>query len=188
MHLLLKTSKTASLVLWGRSFGGYLAPQAFAIDTRIDFLVADGGVYDFYQNTVCSMPEDTRELFYNSDPQFNIQLNYGVKVSLNLDFIFEFGKLGFGVDNFESLFDAFEPYNMMKSIGNLENRFIYVNDPPFDSLTGNQSQIFVSHIKSRGYILMYEADYMRGGALHCSVGSNINSNKSIMRWLTGLIQ
>lgn len=36
-------------VLWGRSFGGYLGPRAFAADKRIATLVADGAIYDFFQ-------------------------------------------------------------------------------------------------------------------------------------------
>ena len=32
------------LIIWGRSFGGYLAPRAFAHEPRFSACVADGGI------------------------------------------------------------------------------------------------------------------------------------------------
>ena len=53
--------------LIGFSFGGYLAPRAVAFEHRIKVCVANGGVYDFYDNSIKKSPPGTEKILDNEE-------------------------------------------------------------------------------------------------------------------------
>ena len=55
------------VVLWGQSFGGFLAPKAFAQLPTVAACVANGGIYDFLQTLSCPLGSALIGLM-NSDP------------------------------------------------------------------------------------------------------------------------
>jgi hypothetical protein len=65
----------STVILWGTSFGGYLAPRGFAYDTRFAALVANGGVLDFYQVMVCKFTPQVRQTYYMNIPQADAEIN-----------------------------------------------------------------------------------------------------------------
>jgi len=136
------------VILWGRSFGGYLAPRAFSKLPYLYALVADGAIYDFFQSLVCSVPEKIRELLWTDVNTFSTYLEMGRKYSLSLDFMLTFGQLGFGTKTAGELFTAFEPYHLTPEDMLTLKRPIFVNAPSLDTLTQNQSQIFYNNLPS----------------------------------------
>ena len=179
------------LVLWGRSFGGYLAPRAFAddVDHQLAACIADGGVFDFFQSTLCDLPSALVDLYYASPSNFDRAIAGHRSQSLSLDFLLSFSALGFGTNASlaaSSAFDALQPYEMSKSIENIDSsRPIYVSSPPLDTLTGNQSEIFWAQLPRplASQSSLHRPDVLGGAALHCSVGSTDNSQLAILRWL-----
>ena len=64
----------AALVLFGRSFAGYLAPRAAAIDHRFAALVCDPAQYDFGAAIRARMGEDTWRRLEEHDPTLEADL------------------------------------------------------------------------------------------------------------------
>lgn len=182
----LPTVDESKLVLWGRSFGGYLAPRAFSQLGTIGALVADGGVFDFFQALFCQLPPQAQDLFLqNEAEQFDAYLETARGYALSLDFLLDFGYLGFNVSSPTALFAQFQQYTMANAMDGLQHRPLYINDPALDTATGNQSQIFYAALGATlsPETVIVQLDPLRGAALHCSVGSTLNSGMSIMRWV-----
>lgn len=176
-----------TLIAWGRSFGGYLAPRGFAFEPRVSLLVADGGIYDFFQTLLCHLPEAFQTAYYTDDNMFDAMMRIAGERSLSLDFMLSFGALGFGTNAAKphELFLRLQDFWMEGAMEGLAGRPILVNDPPLDSSTGNQSQLFFFRLPNRSpSSRLFSLDAMRGSGLHCGIGSTANSPTEILRWLT----
>ncbi len=55
---------TDRIALMGISFGGYFAPRAAAFDDRIKVCIANGGIYDFYQNVLGKCPPGSEQYIF----------------------------------------------------------------------------------------------------------------------------
>jgi pimeloyl-ACP methyl ester carboxylesterase len=172
------------LYLWGESFGGYLAPRAFAYEPRFRGLVTNGGVYDFYQAMLCFLPEFLLNLYYtNATAELNSIITTSAKHSLQLTFAINYGFLGFGVSSYSDMLDAFMDYNLADTMDRFANRSVFIYDPEWDTLMGNQSQIFLANTPASTDASLVSLDPYRGAGMHCAVGSTENINIAISRWL-----
>lgn len=172
------------MFLWGESFGGYLAPRAFAHEPRFRGLVTNGGLYDFYQVLLCDIPESLQQLYYaNESAMLNSIITSYAERSVALSFMINYGELGFGVSSYTELMDALSTYNLMDAMALFSNRTMFVYDPAWDTLTGNQSQIFYAHLPPSCDAELVQLDPYRGTGMHCAVGSTENINIAISRWL-----
>eukprot|EP01130_Rhizamoeba_saxonica_P007259 TRINITY_DN2931_c0_g1_i1.p1 TRINITY_DN2931_c0_g1~~TRINITY_DN2931_c0_g1_i1.p1 ORF type:complete len:467 (+),score=69.61 TRINITY_DN2931_c0_g1_i1:282-1682(+) len=172
-----------TLIIWGRSFGGYLAPRIFAKDTRFQLLVADGGVYDFFQSLFCKLPPLLQELFYHDPAKFDTEFELYKEYSLQLNFFMSFGKLGFNVSSASGIYNKLMEYELSGVMDGFANRTLFVNHPELDTLTGNQSMIFYDHLPKNSNVKLKSESIFSGAALHCSVGSTSVSISSILSWL-----
>jgi hypothetical protein len=180
----------STVILWGTSFGGYLAPRGFAYDTRFAALVANGGVLDFYQVMVCKFTPQVRQTYYMNIPQADAEINgffaNATEVSMAANFMWQYGRLGFGPNatSLTAIFDMMEPYNLLNDTDKFNNRPLFVYDPAWDTLTGNQSQLFFYNISNRSADAeIVTLDPYRGAALHCGVGGTANLNNRIAQFL-----
>ena len=57
------------MVLIGRSFGGYLAPRAAALEHRLAAVIADPGQFDEFDLAMARMPQEIREAIEQDDPK-----------------------------------------------------------------------------------------------------------------------
>ncbi len=173
------------MALWGRSFGGYLAPRAFSASAGFKALVADGGMADLYQTFVCGLPQHLQELWYSAPQQFETYMEIGASTSLQLSFLRGFGSLGFGSRGFADLYAAVEPYFLDASaFRGIAARPVLVNNPSLDAIAGNQSSLFFGQLQRplhRDSVLLgFPA--ARGAALHCSVGSTSVASEAELAW------
>jgi hypothetical protein len=77
-----------------------------------------------------------------------------------------------------------EPYNLLNDTDKFNNRPLFVYDPAWDTLTGNQSQLFFYNISNRSADAeIVTLDPYRGAALHCGVGGTANLNNRIAQFL-----
>lgn len=179
------------LALWGRSFGGYLAPKAFSAGANLKALVADGGMVDLYQTFVCGLPANLQELWYTDPAKFDMYMQVGAKTSLQLSFLRGFGALGFGSQTFAELYAAVEPYYLdAGAFSGIGTRPVLVNDPTLDTVAGNQSSLFFGQLQRPldrdTALLSFPA--ARGAALHCSVGSTSVASEAELAWLAGVLE
>jgi pimeloyl-ACP methyl ester carboxylesterase len=197
----------SDLVLYGMSMGGYLAPRAFAHLPAGTFrgLVANGGVHDFYQGMLCKLPNKTFpgignpvENYLSGNPEKQAILNGMMKGLVETQFASSFamtyGRLGFGpnVTSWSTMLDATEPYSFDATNGGMGGFAgkgdVFVYDPAWDGLMGNQSQIFFAALPRplANTTALLQLDPYRGTGQHCAIGSQWNINIAIHRWLRAL--
>jgi len=176
---------SARLVLWGSSFGGYLAARAFAHEKRLSACVADGGIYDFFQVALCKLPSAQQSLFYNNNQQFDRAISSARNTSLALDFFLSYAELALGVSRPSQVYAALQNYTLKGQMGALTSRPIFVNDPPLDAQMGNASEIFFEKLQTpfSPFTQLVQRSTMRGTGLHASTGSTNNGVEAILRWL-----
>ena len=88
--------------------------------------VADGGVYDFLQATLCHLPSVLINMYYNAPNDFNQAIAAHRKSSLSLDFLLSFSALGFGTTTASEVFDAFQEYEMSTNIQNITRPIVRI--------------------------------------------------------------
>ncbi len=94
-------------------------------------------------------------------------------------------QVGFGVTTFGSLLDAFAPYSLQADeLTALAALPLFVNNPPLDTSTGQQSILLWKALPSHfaGSVL-FDPSVESGVALHCGVGSTLNNNANILLWI-----
>jgi pimeloyl-ACP methyl ester carboxylesterase len=192
----LGVSLEAGVFVMGYSFGGYLAPRSFMYEPRFTGLIANGGISNFFHALFCHLPPVLQELYFSGDSKqlahFDKLLAEGSVYSISLKFLIEYGKLGFGADKFSTLFtDMQEYYFSEEDLERVGSRPVLVFDPAWDTLTGNQSQIFYARLnaalQSAGttpspWNEILQLDPRRGTALHCAVGTTYNLNIAVGSW------
>lgn len=174
------------IVLWGRSMGGYLAPQGFATaSVRPAALVADGGIENFFQTTYCSLHADLRDLLYTDAATFDRYLLKGMDASLSLRSLLLFGFLGFNTSSPSNLFFQWQNYDMGPHMASLAAYPVLVNAPAWDTLVGNSSRIFWAQLApTHPQSVLLALDPLRGTGLHCDVGSTASTINRILAWVT----
>lgn len=81
-----------------------------------------------------------------------------------------------GTRDMSLLLDAFQNYTMQDSMGLLAGRPMLINAPLLDTLTGNQSAIFLARAPTHNnFTRLLQLDPSQGAGLHCSVGSTASS-------------
>ena len=88
--------------------------------------VADGGVFDFLQATLCHLPSVLINMYYNAPNDFNQAIAAHRKSSLSLDFLLSFSALGFGTNTASEVFDAFQEYEMSTNIQNITRPIVRI--------------------------------------------------------------
>lgn len=181
------------MILWGRSFGGYLAPRSGAVinqRSRLAAIVADGGIYDFYQSTLCKLPPSAIADFeVGNDTAVDSLIAHLRSFVLSLDFMLNFGYLGFNVTSPSAFFYALQDYTMDDNMMNMLTCPIFVHNPAMDTVTGNASAIFYAQLPisvRNAQSTLFTEDPLRGASLHCSIGSSANGILAILRWLRTL--
>lgn len=172
------------IVLWGESLGGYLAPRAFSFDTRPAALVANGGMFDFFQVLMCPLPQVLQSLFFSNVSQFNAYMQQTATGNLALDFVAGYGLLGVNATTFGQMYTALEPYYQVNMAG-IGERPVLVYNPSLDMLAGNQSEIFFAALPQprAPATQLLDLDPRLGGALHSGVGSTANVVEAHLDWL-----
>ena len=173
------------VVLWGRSFGGYLAPRAAATATHAPAaLVADGGVFDFFQSTFCALPAALQPLLASNPAKFDEYMLAGMNVSLAARSLLYYGFLGFNTSSPAELYTHFQAFTMAGLAARLAPLPMLVNAPAWDTLVGNSSGIFWDQVQpSHPASVLLRRDPLRGAGLHCGVGSTANEPDAILDWL-----
>ena len=177
------------VVLWGRSFGGYLAPRAFVkLDgSAFAALVADGGVLDMFQNVVCTLSPQLQQLLASNPAQFDQYVMPALNVSLSLLNNYRWAQLGLNSSSMSSFILAFQPYTLTDDLSGVVSRPVLVNNPAWDTATFNQSSLFWAAMQNESRplnaaSLLLQQDPLRGTGLHCDVGSTANTVGTIIRW------
>lgn len=173
--------------LVGISFGGYLAPRAVAFEHRFKVCVANGGIYDFYDNMIKMNPPGTEQII--NDPDASKEYDKAVMDNLGhnptSDFFFTNGMFTFGATSPAELMRMLEPYNMRDFAGNIECMMIVADSQEDKSLPGQAKQLYDALKCPKEYMLFTTEE---GAAEHCQMGAVMISGERILNRLEEILK
>ena len=177
--------------LWCDSFGGYLCARAFSKIPSLSGVVLNGGVFDFLQLTLCTLPEKLVGLLYSEPAKLEALLSEFGNSMYGLYSTNRWAELSMHASSyFDLIANRLDDYSMQGHMEGFSNRPVFVVDPIYDSLAQNQSQILWAalptprHLKS----ILFQPTIESGIVMHSGVGAKAGMNQVIFQWLDKLFQ
>ncbi len=175
------------IILWGESFGGYLAPRAAAFEHRLAGCIANSGVYDFmgfrggknmdretFFNTIASMPEAEYQAMSKQMMEKSSQMNWSMK----------HGVYVMGAKNPRDFILKSKDYYL----GGLAEQIrcpMLVTDSNSDAFFPGQAKKLYEALRCRkDYMLFSEED---GAQEHCQEGAKLYANACIFNWIESIL-
>lgn len=175
------------IVLWGESFGGYLAPRAAAFEHRIAACIASSGIYDFLEGGIKGM-DFTREqilaLAEKSPEILNEKLYAVAKKSPEFRWKISQGMYVFGCSTPAEFVRASGEYCMKGIAENIKCPTLIV-DTDEDGLIDSQAKpLYDALICQKDYMLFTGKE---GAGAHCQCGAKLIGNERIFSWIEDII-
>ena len=172
----------SSLVLFGFSFGGYLAARAAAFEPRLSAVVLDGGIYDAFEAFSSQLPPEALELFDSgnktafdgailsavSEPDTPTTLRWGV----------EQGTWAFKIKSPFDFLESTKEYTIKDVVDRIDMP-VLVMDAEFETFFAGQAEQVSKALGSRGtyHVFKGEAGY------HCQLGAFQELNRVMFAWI-----
>lgn len=170
------------LALTGISFGGYLAPRAAAFEEKIKVCIANGGIYDFYENVIKQCPPSTEDMIYDTvaAKEFDKNIEEGIKAGKINGWVFENGMFTFHATSPSNFIRKLRPYSMKDYAGKIKCKMLVLDSENDDQLPGQAKQLYEALNCPKDYMLFTEEE---GAGLHCQMGAIMISGERILNWL-----
>ncbi len=180
--LKLPETDPAKIALIGFSFGGYLAPRAAAFEDRLAVCVADGGVYDFYENCMKECPPGTEKMIADRDgiKEFDREIMREMKTNVNLGWFFANGMFTFGTASPGEFLKMLKPYTMKDCAAKIKCPLLVVDSEGDKDLPGQAKHLFNALRCPKEYMLFTAEE---GAEEHCQMGAIMISGERILDWL-----
>lgn len=168
--------------LIGFSFGGYLAPRSVAFEHRIKLCIADGGVYDFYENAMKKCPPNMEKILSNKETskEFNKEIMESMSTDVDVGWFFANGMFTFGAKSPSEFLLMLKPYNMKDCAEKINCIMLVVDSEGDKDLPGQAKQLFNALKCPKKYMLFTKEE---GAGEHCQMGAIMISNERILNWL-----
>lgn len=175
-----------NIALVGISFGGYLAPRAAAYDDRIKVCVANGGIYDFYDNMIKKNPPGIEKIIFDAEASKQYDQSILSKLGKNptFDFFYWNGMYTFGAQTPSELMRMLKPYHLRNVADKIKCKMIVVDSEEDKSLPGQAHQLFEALNFPKEYLLFTKEE---GAAEHCQMGAVMISSERILNLLEELM-
>ncbi len=168
--------------LMGISFGGYFAPRAAAYEHRLKICVANGGIYDFYENMIKKFPPNTEKVL--DDPEASMEFDKEVaeivKQNVEIDFFFSNGMYTFGAKIPSDMLRMLKPYNMRAIADKIQCTMLVVDSEADHDLQGQAKELYDALKCPKEYMLFTTEE---AAEEHCQMGAVMISGERILNWL-----
>jgi pimeloyl-ACP methyl ester carboxylesterase len=170
------------LALMGISFGGYLAPRAVAFEHRIKACIANGGVYDFYDNVIKKIPGNVEEILSDTkaSEEFNKDIFTTMETDITVGWFFGNGMWVFGAKSPIELIKMLKPYSMKNIVDNITCHMLVVDSERDMDMPGQAKQLYDALKCPKDFMLFTGEE---GAEEHCQIGASMISNERILNWL-----
>jgi predicted alpha/beta-fold hydrolase len=175
------------LALMGISFGGYLAPRAVAFEHRIKACIANGGVYDFYDNVFKKIPENMEKMLSHTkaSEEFNREIFEAMKTDITVGWFFGNGMWVFGAKSPSELIAMLKPYTMKNVADKITCHMLVVDSEKDMDMPGQAKQLYDALKCPKDFMLFTVEE---GAEEHCQVGAAMISNERILNWLDDIFK
>lgn len=175
------------IVLWGESFGGYLAPRAAAFEPRLAGCIANEGVYDFFMGTLGSVMQATgiskEEMLAAASkaPQM-IEKNIRnmAKTNKGLRWGYTHGMYVFGVKTPAEFVLKVEKYNLKDAAPKIQCPTLIIDSDSDSQLDAQAKSLYDALSCEKEYMLFTAAE---GAGAHCQFGARLFANERIFEWI-----
>jgi len=175
------------IVLWGESFGGYLAPRAAAFEHRLAACVANSGVYDFvgfrggkdmdretFFHGVASMPEAQSQAMFSQMMEQSSQTSWALK----------HGAYVFGAKDLRDFTQKSKDYYLGGVASQIQCPTLITDSTSDDNFPGQAKLLYDTLTCHKEYFLFSEED---GAQEHCQYGAKLYANGCIFNWLENVL-
>jgi esterase/lipase len=173
---------TERIGLMGISFGGYFAPRAVAYEHRFKVCVANGGIYDFYDNMIKMNPPNTEMIINDEEAskEYDKSVMENIGNNPTTDFFFTNGMFTFGAKSPSELMRMLKPYNMKNCADKIKCTMLVVDSEEDKGLPGQSKQLFDALECPKEFMFFTIEE---GAAEHCQMGAVMISGERILNWL-----
>lgn len=169
-------------ILYGSSFGGYLAPRAATVEQRIAACIANPGILNASGNQADRLPADVRQaLDEGNDEKVNRFFEQLKQKDKMMGFLFESRKVRFAAKTMAEMLRKTRDYHIEESVRQIQCPLL-VLDNELEHITQGQAEKLYAALSSKGkhYHLFREKD---GHGGHCQPLSHCYTNEVIFSWL-----
>lgn len=176
------------IILWGESFGGYLAPRAAAFEHRLAGCVANSGVYDFmgsrggknmdretFFRSVASVPEAQSQTMFQQMMEQNSQTSWAMK----------HGVYVFGAKDVKDFVLKSQDYYLGSLASQIQCPTLVTDSNNEDNFPGQAKQLYDALNCRKDYLLFSEED---GAQEHCQEGARLYANACIFNWIESILK
>jgi len=164
------------IALIGISFGGCLAPRAAAREHRLAALIADGGVYSFYDPIAARLPIDP--LSIDAD-QLEAAMGAVMQQSKDARFFVNQAKMCFGKQRVRDLFEAIKAYDVTEA-GKIRCPTLVADAEEEHLLPGEARKLFDRLTCPKTFTLFRASE---GAEIHCQVAAEGIGTQRLFDWL-----
>lgn len=173
---------SSKLLLFGYSFGGYLAARAAAFEDRITGLILDGGVWDAFQDFYNQLPQPAQTVFDSGNATaFNdlvIPVISNTSTPTGLRWGAQQGMWSFNVPTPYDFLQKAKQFHVSDFIDRIQVPTL-VADATLEGFFPNNSIRVVEALGSRATYHLF-SDY---SGYHCQVGSLQDLNRVLWAWV-----
>ncbi|KAF5667338.1 alpha beta hydrolase superfamily hydrolase [Fusarium heterosporum] len=171
------------VVLFGNSFGGYLAARAAAFEPRLAALMLDGGIWDAYDGYSAFLSSDLIKLLESGDKEaFDKaanELQNDPDVSTTVRWGLLQGLWAFNTKSPYEFLQSTKAYTLKNGIADRIKIPTWIADGEFDDLMPGQSQRVKDALGDRAELHMFNGT----AGFHCQTGAPQELNRVMFAWL-----
>ncbi len=174
------------IALMGRSFGGYLAPRAAALERRVNNLqikacIANGGIFDFSKIFSTNFPPTALTLIDRAPQKFNAIVTQIAKKSLAAQWAFDNGMWRFAAKDPADFMKKIKEYNLKDVVKKITCPTLVVDSQAEDKGLIGQAKLLYDALECPKTFLLFTRE--EAAQAHCQVGANLISTEKIFNWL-----
>lgn len=170
------------IALYGRSFGGYLAPRAAAHDNRVKALILNSPIIDFNSILAARIPQRIFELLESSPKKFDELMYIAMEKSQLVKFNVSDGMWKLGADTPSEWVNHLKKYDLKNDVERISCPTLVVDSENDDLVPDREvAKTFFNRLKVEKEMIFFSKD--EGAGMHCQVGELFYSNEKIFNWL-----
>lgn len=179
------------IILYGLSYGGYMAPRAASFDQRIKILVANGGIFDpvtgILKNfkVIAKTKEDLLSFIKKHPTLFNSIVYMVMRFKTNARWFFEHGMYSFNVQTPAELILRLAEWTMHNHAQNITSTTLICDvDNEMLEIAGQAHMLYNQLTCPKKLITFMTED---GAGYHCQMGALLTSNQVIFDWIDATV-
>jgi pimeloyl-ACP methyl ester carboxylesterase len=167
------------LSIVGRSFGGYLAPRATALEHRLSACVADPGQFDMFDMAMARVPQEAKEALLRNDPAVDSFLEKMMEGDARRFFLAARMR-AFGAKSLKEFLLMQRDYTLKGFVEKIECPTL-VCDNVADAIAGGQAKQLYDALGCPKDYVVFTAE--EGADGHCEGGAQVLFHRVAYDWL-----